>query len=95
MTFVHIHKGIGPTMINDYCRIVNKEKKKESVHVACHVCMHWAATLAFSQINLLVTEHLVAIIFQTTFWGHLGFQRTPTASEQTGNQVLAPHTEPL
>lgn len=74
---------------------LSTRKKKASVHVTCHVCMHWAATLSFSQINLLVTEHLVAIIFQTTLWGHLGFQRTPTASEQTGNQVLAPHTEPL
>lgn len=36
-----------------------------SVHMACHVCMHWAATLSPFNKSLLVMKYLVNIIFQS------------------------------
>lgn len=36
-------------------------------HVACHVCTHWVVTLSFSpNKSVLVTKHLVDILFQLT-----------------------------
>lgn len=63
------------------------------MHMACHVCMQWVATLSFSQIHFHDKTPSRYCFSVDILGAHPGFQRitTPIATGQVSNQVLEPH----